>query len=293
MKNKLLKAVMLLGISTIGINAMEDSDQTKAFKALGIEQAVTEKGKKEIGAILGDKDGFKPGDEASAARKLYDALRLQDVSKWTNEEKKQYLNYLKHKETTGALSTKEKANLVKLSPKNDLLEKKPEFATKTLKKTEIEKTNPVNKKILDNTTFDEKRNVFAKGDNAYLDWKKPLSKEKITNENVVVQLQEIENAKQATQEQVRLLDAKKNLNEEQSKILVLAKEEFKEAGQLLDHANFLVTAATEEIEDAKKRNIYSGETKELGDKQMEEAVKISQEAKAALEKAIAVLESIK
>ena len=273
MKNKLLKAVMLLGISTIGINAMEDSDQTKAFKALGIEQAVTEKGKKEIGTILGDKDGFKPGDEASAARKLYDALRLQDVSKWTNEEKEQYLNYLKHKETTGALSTKEKANLVKLSPKNDLLEKKPEFATKTLKKTEIEKTNPVNKKILDNTSFDEKRNVFAKGDNAYLGWKKPLlSQEKITNENVGEQLKEIGNAAQATQEQVRLLDAKKNLNEEQSKILVLAKEEFKEAGQLLDHANFLVTAATEEIEDAKKRNIYSGETKELGDKQMEEAM---------------------
>ncbi len=120
-----------------------------------------------------------------------------------------------------------------------------------------------------------------------------LSQEKITNENVGEQLKEIGNAAQATQEQVRLLDAKKNLNEEQSKILVLAKEEFKEAGQLLDHANFLVTAATEEIEDAKKRNIYSGETKELGDKQMEEAVKISQEAKAALEKAIAVLESIK
>ena len=107
-----------------------------------------------------------------------------------------------------------------------------------------------------------------------------------------MQLQEIENAKQATQEQVRLLDTK-TLSEEQSKLFALAKEEFKEAGQLLDHANFLVTAATEEIDDAKKSNVYSGQTKELGDQQMEEAVKISEEAKAALEKAIAVLESIK
>ncbi len=107
------------------------------------------------------------------------------------------------------------------------------------------------------------------------------------------ELKEIENAAQETQEQVKLLDAEKNLNEEQSKILVLAKEEFKEASQLLNHANFLVTAAKKEIEEAKTKNIYSGQTKELGDRQMEEAVKISQEAKAALEKAIAVLESIK
>jgi hypothetical protein len=178
MKNKLLKAVMLLGISTIGINAMEDSDQTKAFKALGVEQAVTEKGKKEIGAILGDKDGFKPGDESSDARKIYDTLRFQDVTMWTKEEKTQYLNYLEHKKSTGeALSTKEKANLAKLSPKNDLLEKKPEFATKTLKKAEIEKTNPVNKETLNDKTF--------------LYWKKPLSKEKVTNDNVVEQLKEL------------------------------------------------------------------------------------------------------
>lgn len=95
-KDILLKTLLLLAINTSYVNAMEESAERRAFKAIGVDNPVQPASKQQITAIIGDD---------AAVRTIYETMRTQDASKWPDLIKRNYLTFLEEK--MGAAGKKE------------------------------------------------------------------------------------------------------------------------------------------------------------------------------------------